>query len=109
MEWFCVDQSAHEEPLAALRPVATEAGPVALPIDWEAISWLWELSGYPSDPAYAQFDGKSLRGIRLWKIGGGAYDPEAGGGRGAAPGGRVPRPRSRRGCAATRRSGGGAG
>jgi 1,4-alpha-glucan branching enzyme len=77
VEWFCVDQSAHEEPPAALRPVATEAGPVALPIDWEAISWLWDLNGYPSDPAYAQFDGKSLRGIRLWKIGGGAYDPEA--------------------------------
>ena len=78
VEWFCVDQSRHEEPLAALRPVATAAGPVALPIDWEAISWLWDLGGYPSDPAYAQFDGKSLRGIRLWKIAGGAYDPEAG-------------------------------
>jgi 1,4-alpha-glucan branching enzyme len=78
VEWFFVDQSRQEDPLAALRPVATEAGPVALPIDWEAISWLWDLSGYPSDPAYAQFDGKSLRGIRLWKIGGGAYDPEAG-------------------------------
>jgi 1,4-alpha-glucan branching enzyme len=78
VEWFCVDQSRHEEPAAALRPVATEAGPVALPIDWEAISWLWDMSGYPSDPAYAQFDGKSLRGIRLWKIAGGPYDPEAG-------------------------------
>jgi 1,4-alpha-glucan branching enzyme len=77
VEWFCVDQSAHEEPLAALRPVATEAGPVALPIDWEAVSWLWALDGYPSDPAYAQFDGKSLRGMRLWKVGGGAYDPAA--------------------------------
>ncbi len=75
VEWFCVDQSAHEDPLAALRPVATEAGPVALPIDWEAISWLWALDGYPSDPAYAQFDGKSLRGMRLWAISGGAYDP----------------------------------
>jgi 1,4-alpha-glucan branching enzyme len=77
VEWFCVDQSAHEEPLAALRPVATEAGPTALPIDWEAISWLWALDGYPSDPAYAQFDGKSLRGMRLWRVGGGAYDPAA--------------------------------
>jgi 1,4-alpha-glucan branching enzyme len=75
--WFCVDQSPHEEPLEALTPVATEAGPVALPIDWEAIGWLWSLDGYPSDPAHAQFDGKSLRGIRLWKVGGGAYDPEA--------------------------------
>lgn len=75
VEWFCTDQSAHEEPLAALAPVRTEAGPVALPIDWEAIDWLWSLDGYPSDPAHAQFDGKSLRGIRLWKVGGGAYDP----------------------------------
>jgi 1,4-alpha-glucan branching enzyme len=75
--WFCVDQSADEAPLEALVPVRTEAGPVALPIDWEAISWLWSLDGYPSDPAHAQFDGKSLRGIRLWKVGGGAYDPAA--------------------------------
>jgi 1,4-alpha-glucan branching enzyme len=75
--WFCVDQSAHEQPLQALTPVATAAGPVALPIDWEAIGWLWSMDGYPSDPAHAQFDGKSLRGIRLWKVGGGAYDPAA--------------------------------
>jgi 1,4-alpha-glucan branching enzyme len=50
---------------------------VALPIDWEAVSWLWSLDGYPSDPAHAQFAGKSLRGIRIWKVGGGAYDPVA--------------------------------
>jgi 1,4-alpha-glucan branching enzyme len=75
--WFCVDQSAHEQPLQALAPVATAAGPVALPIDWEAIGWLWSLDGYPSDPAHAQFAGKSLRGVRLWKVGGGAYDPAA--------------------------------
>ena len=77
VRWFCVDQSAHAAPLDALTPVATEAGPVALPIDWEAISWLWSLDGYPSDPAHAQFAGKSLRGIRIWKIGGGGYDPAA--------------------------------
>jgi 1,4-alpha-glucan branching enzyme len=75
--WFCVDQSAHEAPLEALAPVRTGAGPVALPIDWEAIGWLWSLDGYPSDPAHAQFAGKSLRGVRLWKVGGGAYDPAA--------------------------------
>jgi 1,4-alpha-glucan branching enzyme len=77
VEWFCVDQSAHEAPLQALAPVRTEAGPVALPIDWEAIGWLWSLDGYPSDPAHAEFEGKSLRGIRIWKVGGGAYDPVA--------------------------------
>jgi 1,4-alpha-glucan branching enzyme len=75
--WFCTDQSGHEEPLEALTPIATDAGPVALPIDWEAVSWLWSLDGYPSDPAHAQFAGKSLRGIRIWKVGGGAYDPAA--------------------------------
>jgi 1,4-alpha-glucan branching enzyme len=77
VKWFCTDQSAHEPPLAALAPVRTAAGPVALPIDWEAISWLWALDGYPSDPAHAQFAGKSLRGIRIWRVGGGAYDPAA--------------------------------
>ena len=50
---------------------------MALPIDWEAIQWLWSLDGYPSDPAHAQFAGKSLRGMRIWKVGGGAYDPAA--------------------------------
>jgi len=77
IEWFCVDQSADEAPLEALTPVATEAGPVALPIDWEAIQWLWSLDGYPSDPAHAQFAAKSLRGMRIWKVGGGGYDPAA--------------------------------
>jgi 1,4-alpha-glucan branching enzyme len=77
VRWFCIDQSAHADPLEALAPVRTEAGPVALPIDWEAISWLWSLDGYPSDPAHAQFAGKSLRGIRIWRVGGGAYDPAA--------------------------------
>jgi 1,4-alpha-glucan branching enzyme len=75
--WFCVDQSAHAAPMEALAPIATEAGPVALPIDWEAIQWLWSLDGYPSDPAHAQFAGKSLRGVRIWKVGGGGYDPAA--------------------------------
>ena len=37
VRWFCVDQSAHERAAGALAPVATEAGPVALPIDWEAV------------------------------------------------------------------------
>lgn len=77
VRWFCVDQSEHGEPLEALAPVRTGAGPVALPIDWEAISWLWSLEGYPSDPEHAQFAGKSLRGIRIWRVGGGAYDPAA--------------------------------
>jgi 1,4-alpha-glucan branching enzyme len=74
---FCVDQSATADPLTALAPVATEAGPVALPIDWEAISWLWSLDGYPADALHADFHRKSLRGTRPWSIAGAPYDPEA--------------------------------
>ncbi|HYP55641.1 MAG TPA: 1,4-alpha-glucan branching protein domain-containing protein [Solirubrobacterales bacterium] len=77
VRWFCADQSAHAPSMDALSPVAPGAGPVALPIDGEAISWLWSLDGYPSDPAHAQFAGKSLRGVRIWKVGGGAYEPAA--------------------------------
>ena len=75
LEYFCVDQSAHEPPLGALTPVATAAGTTAFTIDWEAVSWLWSLDGYPSDPAYADFHRKTWRGARAWAIGGGAYDP----------------------------------
>jgi 1,4-alpha-glucan branching enzyme len=72
---FCVDQSARENGLDALTPVRTEAGPVAFTIDWEAVAWVWSAGGYPADPAYLQFAAKSMRGMRLWKIGGGGYDP----------------------------------
>jgi 1,4-alpha-glucan branching enzyme len=75
---FCVDASAYEGPLAALRPIATETGPVAFPVDWEAVSWLWSLDGYPSDPLHTDFHRESLRGARVWSIGGEVRDPEAG-------------------------------
>ena len=73
VRWFCVDQSAHEGPLDALAPVATSAGPVALPIDWEAVSWLWSLDGYPvRTPPTPSSTGKSLRGTALgdrgWRL-----------------------------------------
>ncbi len=75
--YFCTDQSAHEPAAAALRPIATGAGPVAFPIDWEAVQWLWSWSGYPADPAHADFHAKSLRGCRPWAISGDPYDPAA--------------------------------
>ncbi len=75
--FFFTDQSAHEPGLDALAPIASDAGPVALTIDWEAISWLWSLGGYPSDPAHADFHRKTMRGVRAWSISGEAYDPDA--------------------------------
>jgi 1,4-alpha-glucan branching enzyme len=74
---FCLDQSSRENGLESLTPVATAAGPVGFTIDWEAVSWLWSATGYPADPAYLQFAAKSMRGMRLWRVGGGAYDPAA--------------------------------
>ena len=79
VNYFCVDQSAREAPLDALAPVSTEAGPVAFTIDWEAISWLWSRDGYPAGPDYLEFHSKSMRGMRLWRIGEGAYDPATAG------------------------------
>jgi 1,4-alpha-glucan branching enzyme len=81
LAWFCTDQTAHEAPLEALRPVRSASGPTAFTIDWEAVSWLWSLQGYPSDPVYADFHRKSLRGARPWSIGGGPYEPAAAGAR----------------------------
>ena len=78
VRWFCLNQSAHEPGRAALAPAATKAGPVAFTIDWEAVQWLWSPGGYPSGAAYAQFAGRSMRGTRIWKVGGGPYDPAAG-------------------------------
>jgi 1,4-alpha-glucan branching enzyme len=77
LAYFCTDQSAHEDPLAALAPVAAGAGTLAFTIDWEAVGWLWSLDGYPSDPAFADFHRKTLRGARPWRIDGEPYDPEA--------------------------------
>jgi len=57
--------------------VKTAAGPTAFTVDWEAVSWLWSLDGYPADPVHADFHRKSMRGARPWAIGGGAYDPAA--------------------------------
>jgi len=74
---FCIDQSAHEPAPDALTPIATAAGPVAFPIAWDAVSRVWSMHGYPSDPVYADFHRKTLRGARPWSIGGGPYDPDA--------------------------------
>ena len=63
MRYFCTDQSAARASRStALAPVAAAGGPVAFTIDWEAVEWLWSLDGYPSDPRYADFHRKSLRG-----------------------------------------------
>lgn len=77
VRWFCVDQSRHETGDECLVPVRGPAGPLAFTIDWEAISWLWSLDGYPSWPGYRDFHRLSMNGIHIFRIDGGPYDAEA--------------------------------
>jgi 1,4-alpha-glucan branching enzyme len=74
---FCVDQSAVPG-FDHLRPVATEAGPLAVPIDWGTIELVWgEGSGYPADGAYRDYHRRTVHDLKPWDNSGGAYDREA--------------------------------
>jgi 1,4-alpha-glucan branching enzyme len=73
---FCVDQT---EPLGLgsldhLEPIATPAGPVAVPIDWQLVSLVWENGGgYPAGPAYRDYHGLTEHHIRAWNVAGEPY------------------------------------
>ena len=74
---FCVDQSAVPG-FDHLRPVATEAGPLAVPIDWKTIELVWhESSGYPADGAYRDYHRRTVHDLKPWDNSGGAYDRDA--------------------------------
>ena len=75
---FCLDQSRWEGGDEALTPVRTGVDQVAFTIDWEAVSWLWDLSGYPSWPGYADFHAQSMNGMKIFAIDGSPRDPDAG-------------------------------
>lgn len=77
VEWFCVDQSRHSSGDDCLAPVRTSAGPLAFTIDWTAISWLWDMQGYPSWPGYRDFHRLSMNGVHIFRIDGEPYDAEA--------------------------------
>jgi 1,4-alpha-glucan branching enzyme len=74
---FCVDQT----PVPGfdhLRPVATEAGPLAVPIDWATVELVWdERAGYPADPAYRDYHRRTVHDLKPWDNAGRAYDREA--------------------------------
>jgi 1,4-alpha-glucan branching enzyme len=77
---FCVDQSAVHGVGAPeqLEPVATEAGPVAVPIDWQTIELVWnERDGYPTGGAYRSYHRRSAHDLRPWDNAGRPYDHEA--------------------------------
>jgi len=74
---FCVDQT----PVAGfdhLTPVATEPGPVAVPIDWDAVQLVWnDESGYPADRTYRNYWGRTVHDLKPWSNGGRPYDHDA--------------------------------
>src|SRR5688572_25057210 len=75
---LCVDQTdafGHGS-LDHLEPVATDAGPVAVPLDWETVELVWGASGYPSHPDYRDYHGRTLHDLKPWANGGQPYDHE---------------------------------
>jgi 1,4-alpha-glucan branching enzyme len=72
---FCVDQTealGHGS-LDQLEPIATPAGPVAVPLDWELISLVWDPRGYPAHRDYRNYHGRTVHDLRPWSNGGEPY------------------------------------
>jgi 1,4-alpha-glucan branching enzyme len=76
---FCVDQTEQLGlgSLDQLEPIATEAGPVAVPIDWQTIELVWSDRGYPSHATYRDYHGRTEHDLKPWNNGGQPYDHEA--------------------------------
>ena len=74
---FCVDQT-RVAGFDHLTPVATEPGPVAVPIDWDAVELVWkDESGYPSHGTYRDYWGRTVHDLKPWSNAGEPYDHEA--------------------------------
>jgi 1,4-alpha-glucan branching enzyme len=74
---FCVDQTGVEG-FDQLRPVATEAGPVAVPVDWATVELVWnDRAGYPAHRTYRDYHRRTVHDLKPWNNGGGAYDRAA--------------------------------
>ncbi|MEA2458767.1 MAG: 1,4-alpha-glucan branching enzyme [Thermoleophilaceae bacterium] len=73
---FCVDQTTALGlgSLDQLEPIATEAGPVAVPVDWELVQLVWDgADGYPANPTYRDYHGRTLHDLKPWNTGGSPY------------------------------------
>jgi 1,4-alpha-glucan branching enzyme len=73
---FCVDQTAAHGRGAPeqLEPVATAAGPVAVPIDWQAVELVWnEREGYPGSAAYRDYHRRTPHDLKPWDNAGRPY------------------------------------
>jgi 1,4-alpha-glucan branching enzyme len=57
-----------------LRPLATDAGPLLVPIDCVAVDAVWAGDGYPSHGAYRDYHRRTARDHRPWANDGAIYD-----------------------------------
>jgi 1,4-alpha-glucan branching enzyme len=74
---FCVDQTAVPG-FDHLRPVATDAGPVAVPIDWPTVELVWNDSeGYPVHGTYRDYHRRTVHDLKPWNNAGDPYDRQA--------------------------------
>jgi 1,4-alpha-glucan branching enzyme len=77
---FCVEQTAALGLGSAeqLEPVGTEAGALAVPIDWQTVELVWnEERGYPTHATYRDYHARTVHDLKPWNNGGEAYDHEA--------------------------------
>jgi 1,4-alpha-glucan branching enzyme len=74
---FCVDQT-RVAGFDHLRPLATEAGPLAVPIDWGTVELVWnEREGYPRSGPYRDYHRRTAHDLRPWSNAGDPYDHAA--------------------------------
>jgi 1,4-alpha-glucan branching enzyme len=60
-----------------LRPIATDDGPLLVPIDRALIDLVWSDAGYPAHPAYRDYHAFTVHHHRVWRNDGTTYDHEA--------------------------------
>ncbi len=75
---ICVDQTEVHGAGAPeqLEPVITDAGVVAVPIDWATVALVWnDRTGYPAHGAYRDYHRRTVHDLRPWSNHGTPYDP----------------------------------
>jgi 1,4-alpha-glucan branching enzyme len=58
-----------------LGPIATEGGPLLVPIDRATVELVWSDAGYPAHGAYRDYHRRSARDHHPWANDGSVYDP----------------------------------
>ena len=74
---FCVDQTRRGRARPP-EPVATDAGAVAVPMDWQTVELVWcEERGYPAHGGYRDYYRRTVHDLRPWSNAGEPYDHDA--------------------------------